>query len=510
MRSGSSYPSRDRARNASGVYPHERAMASEIIPRSRRDHAPASRSHASKDLSAFKKIQHSEIKNSNAQARYPNQMPGSDWMSPRPVLTYSKQPDLPFEMSEPSNPRTSQPRSRNQQQPRFPQSRTHQSRPPLPGSKRTSAYAPQSETPFRHSSRVVNSQTRQKSVRAPKPKRVRRPFVLPKIKIRKEVVLHILTLLGIFALGYFGIKYNVLALRHVDVRGNERLSAAEVTDLAALSDPGDIWAVSVPRYRVRHALESNPLIESAEVSLASPFTVRIKISERKPLAAIECNSHHIVFDRTGELIEITRPSNLYMGRVVKGMPPGILKIEGTPIGEFSEAWRLPYAPDMASVESKNENVLASQFNKIVNLLSYLSINARDFDSSFDSVALDPNGNVSVHYTDLPPINLGTMDDPDTQTRCLMGILDDKKDFNPLEVSDIDLSISQFPCFHKIDGHLTKVEQKAIIAWKSAAASTETAANVSVNKKVEEKDSVQKSTAGTETNVKKEIFSLSGR
>jgi hypothetical protein len=311
-------------------------------------------------------------------------------------------------------------------------------------------------------------------------------------------------------LAYFAIQYDWPAIRDVQVTGNSRLSQSEIIGLASLNDPLNTWAIFQPRYAIKRALESNPLIARAEVSLSGPLSLGIKVSEREPIAAIEANNHYLTFDRTGELMEIYGPRDTYTGRVVRGIPPGILKVHGTPMYTMSDIWKL--TPVFSNSPVNPETITPeSQFGKIVNLLNYLSTYAREYDNVLDSVSMNQAGEIVVNYKDLPPIAFGNMDEPDTQFRCLIAVLQDKKDFDPAVVTDIDLSNIQFPVFHKKEGNYTQSEHKAIMVWKKAAESVDKAKADSVAKpEVNPKDSsVQTSTSDGESTVHKKIFSLSG-
>ena len=158
---------------------------------------------------------------------------------------------------------------------------------------------------------------------APKPK-PRRKFriVIPKVKISKQALMRFAVYVGIIVLAYFTIKQDWLALRRVDVTGNSQLSQADVVQLASLDNTNGVWAMAIPRDRIRRGLESNPMIESANVSLDGPFSLRIQVRERQPVAALEANKSKLVFDRTGELINVVQPTGQYEGRIVKGVPPG--------------------------------------------------------------------------------------------------------------------------------------------------------------------------------------------
>jgi cell division septal protein FtsQ len=190
--------------------------------------------------------------------------------------------------------------------------------------------------------------------------------MFPKPTLRKETLIHIAIYTLLFALGFSAIKYDWPAMKKVVVRGTSRFTPTEIIDLAALSD-ADIWAIAVPRETIRKALERNPFIESARVSLAGPLTIAVNISERRPICAVEYNNHRLVFDRTGELIEVLGPREIYLGRIAKDVPLGLLRENGTPFHSLSPVWTI--APDLGSGRDYQDMVasLALQFDRLTTL-----------------------------------------------------------------------------------------------------------------------------------------------
>jgi hypothetical protein len=269
-------------------------------------------------------------------------------------------------------------------------------------------------------------------------------------------------------------------MRNVVVRGASRFTPTEIKELAGLND-ADVWAIAVPRDLICKALERNPFIESAQVSLAGPLAIAIKISERKPVCAVETNNSRLVFDRTGELMEVLGPREIYLGRIARGVPPGLLRENGAPIHSLSGVWSL--TPDLQSGMNYQSMVasLDLQFDRMITLLGYLSAGARDHDSELQCVRMDPLGRISVEYSNLPPILLGRFDDPDPQVRGLLTFLDHPESADPAVFADIDLSNMLFPCMHTKDnspvsnpaGQTTPDNNDTVVSLEGTSQSGET-------------------------------------
>jgi len=280
----------------------------------------------------------------------------------------------------------------------------------------------------------------------------------PPPKERPDVVLRILILGLLFAVTFYAIRADWLLLRNIEIRGGVRLSDSQIVDLAALADFDDAWTFLIPRESIRQSLEGHPLIESAEVSILSPWTLMIEITERRPLAALECNGSMILFDRTSELIDIVEPGEICVYPVFTGVPVGLLRFGNGPLYRLSEICRLPPECDVASIEL--------QFNRMIHLQHLLNRSGDYCAGTLDKIEMIPNGDLRVIFKDCPQILLGKFDNADVQFRRMLAVLQNEELTDPERIIDIDLSSELFPCYHVKQEYLTRTELRQIADWDS--------------------------------------------
>jgi hypothetical protein len=282
----------------------------------------------------------------------------------------------------------------------------------------------------------------------------------PPPKERPDVVLRLLILTLLFAVIFYGMRADWFLLRNVEIRGGVRLSDAEITDLAALSDFDDAWTFLIPRELIRQSLEKHPLIESAKISITSPWSIMIEISERRPLAALEYKGSMFLFDRTSELIDIIGPGEICMYPVFSGVPVGLLRFRHEPLYSLEEAWSLPAGCNAASMDL--------QLNRMIHLQHLLNRSGENCPVSLDRIEMMGNGDLRVLFKDCPQILLGKFDNADVQFRRMIAVLQNEEILNPERIIDIDLSSELFPCYHVRQEYLTRTELRQITDWDSEA------------------------------------------
>jgi len=288
-------------------------------------------------------------------------------------------------------------------------------------------------------------------------------------------------------------------LRHVEIRAGPRLGEDEVLALAALDDAPYLWAMCIPREALRTALETHPLIERAEVSLAGPRSLRIDITERRPLAAIEHEGYRIAFDRTGELLEILPPTKLCSYPIVKGVPLGLLQTGGVPLHQSGKAWPLPERSSLITGAGDWPDFLDLQFKRVIHLQNCLSRYAHEYRENLLAVRMDRQGRLEVEFSDCPTILLGIFDHPEAQFRRLLGVLGNPSMTDPEKVLEIDLSSMLFPVLRVKEECYSPIERMA----GSLAETAIHAETINVGTWEELDDEM------TETNDDMSIFSLAG-
>ena len=279
-------------------------------------------------------------------------------------------------------------------------------------------------------------------------------------RARHDVLLRLLVACGLFALAFYGINAGWLCVRSVEVRGSMSLSDGDVIELAALENLDGIWTICIPRELIRSSLEADPLIEHAEIHITGPWSLRIEITERRALAAVEYAQSKFLFDRTGELIDILLPDETCLCPIVRGVPPGLLRYRGVPLHLQAETWSLPRGCDV--------DTMNLQFDRLIHLQHLLRRYAGNRADDLRAVCMDPRGRLTVEFNDCAPILLGDFLEPELQVRRMLAVLGDESITDPKKTIDIDLSSEQFPCYHVRASAFTKAELQAIADWKKAS------------------------------------------
>ncbi|MCX6647691.1 MAG: FtsQ-type POTRA domain-containing protein [bacterium] len=276
----------------------------------------------------------------------------------------------------------------------------------------------------------------------------------PVTRERTDVLLRLIYLLAIFSIAFFGINAHWPCLKHIDVRGTGIYSSDEIISLAGLGDSSGLWACALPLDTIANSLEKNPFIEEAKISLTGLNSIRVQITERRPVAAINYNGFRFVFDRTGELLEILRPDAVSHVPEVTNVPLGLLKYNGEPLFTKHPAWRLPE-------NSSSPEIMERQFDRLIQLRYFLDRYTPDREEFLTELSMDNEGRLTVKYLDCPPILLGKFDSPEIQIRRLVAALDDSYVTNTERTSLIDLSSVMFPCYHVNENYLTNAELRFI-------------------------------------------------
>lgn len=321
----------------------------------------------------------------------------------------------------------------------------------------------------------------------------------PPPKERADVVLRLLILSLIFAAAFYAVQTDRFVLGNVEVRGGVRLSDSEIVDLAALADFDDAWTFFIFRESIRESLIAHPLIEQAEISITGLHSVMIEITERRPLAALEHNGCRLLFDRTGELIDITGPDQPCLYPIVSGVPVGLLRFRHEPLYLQSDACGICSGrDDVAGMEL--------QFNRLIHLQHMLKRTGDGCPKELDRIIMQPNGELTVKFLDCPEILLGKFDHPDSQYRRLLAVLENDEITDPQRTLNIDLSSELFPCYHVRREYLTLAERRQITRWEVEPGADET---VDTAESVEQDSFRETDEESGEVVIGNEIFSLTG-
>lgn len=100
--------------------------------------------------------------------------------------------------------------------------------------------------------------------------------------------------------GFLFLRSPYFAVRSVTVEGCVATSPDEILDLAGIRRGVNVFAVNVDK--TRQILECSPLVKTAEVERELPSTIRIKITERTPVALAAAGGKLWLVDADGTVL----------------------------------------------------------------------------------------------------------------------------------------------------------------------------------------------------------------
>lgn len=130
--------------------------------------------------------------------------------------------------------------------------------------------------------------------------------------------LGIATIVGSTAAVYSVAQSPYFELSAIEVRGTERLTEAQVMDLAGISRLPSIF--DVPVRHIEEALSRNPWIEEAFARRVFPDRLIVEVKERSPRAIVHLGDLHYV-DHEGIVFKRVAPGEPMDFPVVTGLSP---------------------------------------------------------------------------------------------------------------------------------------------------------------------------------------------
>ncbi len=123
---------------------------------------------------------------------------------------------------------------------------------------------------------------------------------------RLRRILLVIGLVALGAVGFWLIRSPLLSVSTISVTGADRSDpAATIADLGIVVG---MPTIDVDLHAIERAVEADPWVENAEVSVRWPGTVTVAVSEHVPLAAARSGSGWVMLSRAGTVIEqIDRP-----------------------------------------------------------------------------------------------------------------------------------------------------------------------------------------------------------
>jgi cell division protein FtsQ len=147
------------------------------------------------------------------------------------------------------------------------------------------------------------------SVSVASDKRFRRAHVAPARRAsrstRMALARHVLAVLAIVAAVYHVagmiLTSGALAVRHISVDGNARMSRGEIVAVLEGLDGVNILTVDLEAWRQR--LRRSPWVADASVRRIFPSTIRVVVVEREPIGIGRIGDQLFLVDRTGTIID---------------------------------------------------------------------------------------------------------------------------------------------------------------------------------------------------------------
>jgi cell division protein FtsQ len=153
-------------------------------------------------------------------------------------------------------------------------------------------------------------------VQAPADRHYRRPDVRPArrrrlgarlLRIARLGAPALVVTAGLFWVGQIVLESRLLAVSRVVVRGNDRLSAADIDALLEGLRGQNILEVDFERYR--RQLLASPWIASVTLWRLLPATVEVRVVERVPMALARLADELYLVDRDGVIIDEFGPEH---------------------------------------------------------------------------------------------------------------------------------------------------------------------------------------------------------
>lgn len=189
---------------------------------------------------------------------------------------------------------------------------------------------------------------------------------------RRRRILLALVVCGALAGSALALLHSsVLGARHVEVSGSAHAPYATVVKVAGLEGAPPLVDLSAERIASR--VEQLPWVEHATVAFSWPSTVRIRLTDRTPVAVVSAGAGRFaVADPTGRVLEIltTRPSGLPL--IVTGREPPapghLLKGAGAILAKVAATMPESMVREVTDLRYASKEVVADLSNGLVAVL----------------------------------------------------------------------------------------------------------------------------------------------
>ena len=114
-------------------------------------------------------------------------------------------------------------------------------------------------------------------------------------------ILGVIALVALGALGFWLIRSPLLSVSSISVSGAERSDPVATID--AMGVVVGVPTIDVDAGAIKHAVETDPWIDSADVSVRWPGTVAITVTEHVPLAPARAGDGWVMLSRSSTVLE---------------------------------------------------------------------------------------------------------------------------------------------------------------------------------------------------------------
>ncbi|MGO9198530.1 MAG: cell division protein FtsQ/DivIB [Acidimicrobiales bacterium] len=176
--------------------------------------------------------------------------------------------------------------------------------------------------------------------------------------------------------GFAVVHSSVLGARHVEVTGSAHTPYSTIVKVAGLRGAPPL--IDLSPAVIAERVEALPWVDTAVVSVAWPSTVRIRLTERTPVAVLPAGpAGWAVADPTGRVLEdlAARPAGLPEIASSGALPPPGKRLPahlGT-LARVAAAMPESMVPEIADIRWDSEGIVAEMSHKLVAVLGSASM-----------------------------------------------------------------------------------------------------------------------------------------
>ena len=125
-----------------------------------------------------------------------------------------------------------------------------------------------------------------------------------KVASLNKIKVLILLIILLFVVLYIAAAYSpVFIVKNIEVSNNTRLTSEKIIELSRIEQDSNIFRLN--KSSIISSLKTNAYIETASIDYKLPTTVKIVVTERKPLFIIQIADSFVYVDRQGYMLEVS-------------------------------------------------------------------------------------------------------------------------------------------------------------------------------------------------------------